>query len=66
MSLLQFLQLQPVDPDDDDSPLDDYAHDETIVLEEQPDEEEQLEAFWNHVSHDIETDPTWFQFDDSE
>ena len=40
MSILQFLQLQPVDTTDDTtvSPLDEYQHDEIIDLNEEIDE----------------------------
>jgi len=65
MSLLHFLQLQPVEPDNQASELDQYAEDETITLEEHPDEE-RLEQFWNSVSDDIHNDPSWFTFADDE
>lgn len=68
MSVLQYLQLQPVEPNDDgtsDSPLDasyNPAADD-ITLEERPDEA-QLETFWNDVVDDIHKDPDWFTFSD--
>lgn len=49
MSLLKYLQLQPVEPDDQDSPLDQCPKDETISLNECPEDETKLEEFWNRV-----------------
>lgn len=66
MSLLQYLQLQPLEPDDDgtsSSPLDDYAQDDTIDLNNDVDEQE-LEQSWNNIVKDIEKDPEWFRFSD--
>lgn len=66
MSLLKYLQLQPVEPNDDgtsDSPLDDYARDEDISLDDDIDEQE-LENAWSHIVEDIEKDPEWFNFSD--
>lgn len=48
MTDLKFLQLQPVEPDDDDSPLDEYPHDETIILDDEA-EEEPLDIRWNEI-----------------
>ncbi len=41
----QYLQLQPVEPDDNDSPLDAFPHDETIDLT-QDDDEAVLDSAW--------------------
>lgn len=64
MPLLQYLQLQPVEPNDDgssDSPLDSYEQDENITLDDYIDGQ-QLEDAWNHIVEDIEKDPEWFTF----
>lgn len=66
MPLLQYLQLQPLEPDDDglsSSPLDDYAQDETIDLNREVDEQA-LEQTWDTIVKDIEKDPEWFHFSD--
>lgn len=66
MSLLQYLKLQPVEPNDDgtsNSPLDDYARDEDIDLSDDLDEQA-LDAAWNSIVKDIEQDPEWFRFSD--
>ena len=57
MSILQFLQLQPVEPSDDDtiSPLDDYMHDEIIDLNSEIDESVLTEE-WDMVMNDLKTD----------
>lgn len=64
MPLLQYLQLQPLEPDDDgtsSSPLDDYPQDDTIDLSSDVSEQE-LEESWNNIVKDIEQDPEWFRF----
>lgn len=63
MSILQFLQLQPVEPTDDDtvSPLDDYQHDEVIDLEEEIDEVV-FEQKWDEVLNALEEDPEKLTF----
>jgi hypothetical protein len=66
MSLLQYLKLQPLEPNDDgtsDSPLDDYAQDDNISLDDELNEQE-LEQAWNSIVKDIEQDPEWFKFSD--
>lgn len=66
MSLLKYLKLQPVEPNDDgtsSSPLDDYAQDEVIDLNDDLDEQA-LDAAWNNIVKDIEQDPEWFRFSD--
>jgi len=68
MSLLQYLKLQPVEPNDDgtsDSPLDDYAQDESISLDDELDEQA-LDEAWNNIVKDIEKDPEWFRFGDDD
>ncbi len=64
MSLLNYLQFQPIDPssDEDEIPV---AHQQRqdINLNEQLDEAS-LEMFWNHVVEDIHDDPEWFTFSD--
>jgi hypothetical protein len=65
MSILQFLQLQPVEPTDDDSvsPLDEYEHDETIDLEADIDESV-LDQEWDMVINDLKNDPEKLTFSD--
>jgi hypothetical protein len=66
MSLLQYLKLQPLEPNDDgtsDSPLDSYAQDENITLDDDLDEQ-MLADEWNSIVKDIEHDPEWFHFSD--
>jgi hypothetical protein len=66
MSLLQYLQLQPLEPNDDgtsDSPLDDYTQDDSISLNDDLDEQA-LDEAWNSIVKDIEQDPDWFHFSD--
>jgi len=59
MSILNFLQLQPVEPTDDNtvSPLDEYQHDETIDLSADIDGAvlvQELEAVINDFKEDPE------------
>lgn len=64
MSILQFLQLQPVEPSDDDdtvSPLDVYEHDETIDLNDDIDESV-LDQEWDMVINDLKQDPEKLTF----
>jgi hypothetical protein len=65
MSILQFLQLQPVEPSDDDtvSPLDAYEHDETIDLTDDIDESV-LAKEWDMVINDLNEDPEKLTFSD--
>jgi hypothetical protein len=65
MSILQFLQLQPVEPTDDDtiSPLDQYEHDETIDLQADIDESV-LDQEWDMVMNDLKTDQEKLTFSD--
>jgi hypothetical protein len=66
MSLLQYLKLQPLEPNDDgtsNSPLDDYAQDDNITLDDDLDEKA-LEEAWSSIVKDIEQDPEWFNFSD--
>jgi hypothetical protein len=66
MSELKYLQLQPVEPNDDGtstSPLDDYARDEDIDLDDDIDEQA-LEDSWDNIVKDVEKDPEWFTFSD--
>jgi len=65
MSILQFLQLQPVEPTDDDtvSPLDEYQHDETIDLSADIDEEV-LDQEWDMVMEDLKNDSKKLTFID--
>ena len=56
MSILNYLQLQPVEPDDDGkttSPLDEYAQDETIDLTHDTDGEELVQS-WERMLKDPE------------
>lgn len=54
MSLFQYLQLQPIDPQDDGtvSDLDQYDEDEVIDLSADEDGETLLEA-WEQISNDM-------------
>lgn len=54
MSLFQYLQLQPIDPQDDGtvSELDQYDADEVIDLTEDTDGEE-LQREWDQIEHDL-------------
>jgi hypothetical protein len=54
MSVFQYLQLQPVDPQDDGtvSDLDQYEHDETIDLNEDSEGEDIIHA-WEQIEHDM-------------
>lgn len=66
MSLLKYLKLQPLEPNADgtsNSPLDDYARDEDISLEDDFDEQA-LEQSWSSIVKDVEQDPEWFSFTD--
>lgn len=65
MSILNFLQLQPVEPTDDDtvSPLDEYQHDETIDLSADIDEYV-LDQEWDAVINDLDQDPEKLTFSD--
>lgn len=69
MSIYTYLQLQPVEPDQDDdektSDLDTFEKDETIDLKEDVSGEE-LEKDWAEITKDLEKDPSWFNFDDEE
>ena len=62
-SLLQYLQLQPVDPQDDGSvsDLDAYQHDETIDLNSDVDDQA-LEHAWQQVLDDYKSDPDKINF----
>jgi len=64
MSLLNYLQFQPIDPasDKDEIPAEHQVN-EKIDLKEQIDEGH-LEEFWNQVVQDIHEDPEWFNFAD--
>ena len=63
MSILTFLQLQPVEPTDDGtiSPLDEYEQDETIDLSADIDEEV-LDQEWDMVINDLQSDPDKINF----
>jgi len=55
MSILKYLQLQPVDPTNDGtvSPLDEYEKDETIDLDHDIDEQV-LDESWDRILSDPE------------
>ena len=63
MSILNFLQLQTVDPTDDGtvSPFDDYQHDDVINLDEEIDEAV-LDQEWEAVLNDLKEDPEKLTF----
>ena len=54
MTLFHYLQLQPIDPQDDGtiSDLDKYEEDEVIDLENDPDGETLAEA-WEKITQDL-------------
>ena len=56
MSLFQYLQLQPIDPQDDGtvSDLDQYEEDEVIDLTGDEDGESLLQA-WDKITEDLHT-----------
>jgi hypothetical protein len=61
MSIYNYLQLQPVDPQDDGSisPLDQHDEDETLDLKHDIDEQT-LNESWDKVIKDLEKDPLYF------
>jgi len=63
MSILPYLQLQPVDPQDDGSlsDLDAYDQDETIDLQQDIDEQT-LDESWDRIVKDLESDPEPLNF----
>jgi hypothetical protein len=63
MSIYKYLQLQPVDPQDDGttSALDEYDQDETIDLNSDIDEQT-LDAAWNRIEEDFKSDPEKLNF----
>jgi hypothetical protein len=63
MSIYKYLQLQPVDPQDDGttSTLDEYDQDETIDLNSDIDEQT-LDAAWNRIEEDFKADPEKLNF----
>jgi hypothetical protein len=64
MSLLKYLQFQPIDPASDaDEIPDEHRQRQEITLSEQINEED-LETFWENVVSDIHDDPEWFTFSD--
>jgi len=58
MSIYTYLQLQPVDPQDDGtvSDLDTYEHDDTIDLQDDIDEKT-LDEAWDRIVEDFHEDP---------
>lgn len=58
MSLIKYLQLQPIDDSTESS-----ASSDVINLNE-PINEGELTQFWDQVVRDVQTDPDWFTFDD--
>lgn len=64
-SIYQYLQLQPVDPQDDGtvSDLDEYQQDEVIDLNEDIDEQT-LENEWQQVLDDYKSDPDKLSFNE--
>jgi hypothetical protein len=63
MSILTYLQLQPVEPTDDGtiSPLDEYEQDETLDLSADIDESV-LDQAWDLVLNDSQSDPDKITF----
>lgn len=62
-SIYQYLQLQPVEPNDDGtvSDLDAYQQDETIDLTQDIDEQT-LDQSWQRVLDDYKSDPDKINF----
>jgi hypothetical protein len=64
MSLLKFLQFQPIDPASDVDEIDeDHKIHQEIQLNEQLDDQD-LEKYWEDVVKDIHKDPQWYTFSD--
>jgi len=65
MSIYTYLQLQPVDPQDDGtvSDLDEYQADESIDLQDDIDEQT-LDAAWDKIVNDLHNDPEPLNFAD--
>lgn len=65
MSIYKYLQLQPVDPQDDGttSDLDEYAQDETIDLTHDIDERA-LDEAWEKIEQDFKSDPDKLNYSD--
>ena len=64
MSLLKYVEFQPIDHLDGPIPVehtscDDFSLDDVI-------DEASLEKFWDQVVEDIHKDPEWFNFDSEE
>ncbi len=62
MSLLNYLQFQPIDSSNDDIEESHRAQDD--ILLDEPVDEGTLEQFWEKVVQDIHNDPDWFSFAD--
>jgi len=60
MSLLKYLQFQPIDRLNEIP--DEHKSQDDILLDE-PVDETSLEQFWEKVVQDIHEDPEWFSFD---
>lgn len=60
MSLLNFLEFQPIDQSS--SIPDKHQSTDDISLDD-PVDEASLEQFWDQVVRDIHEDPEWFSFD---
>lgn len=67
MSIYQYLQLQPVDPQNDGttSDLDEYDQDETIDLKHDIDEQT-LNLAWDRIVEDFKKDPEPLNFSDED
>lgn len=65
MSLLNYLQFQPIDSNDENSAdlPPEHRMAEKLDLKENIDEKD-LDAFWDEVEKDIHNDPEWFNFSD--
>lgn len=62
MSLLKYVEFQPIDHLSDPIPEEHTSADD-FSLDDQIDEES-LEKFWDQVVKDIHQDPEWFKFSD--
>jgi len=62
MSLLKYLQFQPIDPaSDQDEIPEEHKIRQEIKLDEQINDQD-LEKYWEEVVKDIHEDPEWFTF----
>lgn len=66
MKLTHNVNFSPFDPLDDglrDAIIAEQAEDDAMSLDE-PIDEDKLTSYWKEVEQDLESDPSWFKFDD--